>query len=177
MICCIHFWCSKPADIISLLMFAITVFIFLVAWKQWRLFKKSQLSEFTHRVYIDFFNFINKEKNNDLKDWLFGRTELKGKMERLGDLFEKFEAVYTLMKRNLIEDEMFYDLISYYIEMANSKENKPNADDYIKFARDEAKKKGVIKTDDIFIGFYLMLDKIGKMSAEREGKDEPLVKK
>ena len=59
--------------------------------------------------------------------------------------------------------------------MANSKENKPTADDYIKFARDEAKKKGVIKTDDIFIGFYRMLEKIRKMSSERKEKNESLV--
>jgi len=156
-------------------MFAITVFIFAVAWKQWRLFRKAQLFEFTYRVYIDFFSFLNEERNNDLKDWLFGRIELTGKMERLGDLFEKFEAVYSLMKRKLIEDEMFYDLISYYIELANSKENKPMADDYIKFAREEAKKKGVIKTDDICIGFYLMLEKIRRMSSEREGKDKSIV--
>ena len=174
MICCTNCWCLKLSDIISILMFGITVFIFVVAWKQWRLFRKSQLLEFTHRVYMDIFNFLNEERNRDLKDWLFGRKEFKDKKERLGDLFEKFEAVYSLMKRKLIDDEMFYDLIGYYIEMSNSKENKPKAADYIKFARDEAKKKGVIKTDDIFIGFYRMLEKIQKISFERNGKDESL---
>ena len=172
--CYHHACCLSLSDFISLLMFGITVFIFVVAWKQWRLFRKSQLLEFTHRVYVDIFNFINEERNIDLKDWLFGRKEFNDKMERLGDLFEKFEAVYTLLKKKIIEDEMFYDLIGYYIEMANSKENKPTADDYIKFAREEAKQKGVIKTDDMFIGFYLLLEKIRKMSSERDGMDESL---
>ena len=163
--------------VISTLSFLVAFAILIVGSKQLQKMTANKRIDFTYQVYMDFFSFLNDKENKDLKGWLFGeQVILPNNYTRLGDLFEKFEAVYSLMKQKSINREVFYDLISYYVEKASSSTNNPNFEHYVQYIRDEELKKGVVvETGDIFIGFQHLLNLIRKISKEREGKDKSLV--
>jgi hypothetical protein len=150
-------------------MLIVTTLILVVGWWQLRNFREEKRIEFGYKVYTNFFSFLDMDKNKDIKDWLFGKEPKINDWDRLGDLFEKFEVVYTFMKKNLIDDELFYDLFSFYIEKAFSAKN-PSAQEYIEYAR--KKEEGKIgKTDDIFIGVERLYKKIKSGEPTRKEPD------
>jgi len=154
-------------------MLLITLAILIVGWFTLAQNRKDKKIEFTYKVYTDFISFINQPDNKDIKKWLYGLTTIEDKDDnyiRLGDLFEKFEIVYSLIKAKSINDEMWYDLWSYYVEQASMATN-PTYKEFFDSYRDSDKDK-VEKTDDIFIGFEPMVRKAQRMSKNR---NEPII--
>jgi hypothetical protein len=160
---CYHHLC---ADIVSWLTLIISCLVLFVAFRQFRRLIKDKKVEFTYKVYSDFFNFLNDKENKDLRLWLFGDKSALKDENKIGDLLEKIEVVYTLSKRQSIDDEVLYDLISYYIEKI-FKATNPTAKDYIIKARD-LERKHLRKADDLFIGCERLRDKVEQMSLNRK---------
>lgn len=149
-------------------MLLITISILAVGWVTLNQNRKDKRTEFTYKGYTDFIAFINLPDNKDIKGWLYGVNSIEDKNDnyiRLGDLFEKFEIVYSLIKAKSINDEMWYDLWSYYIEHAASAKN-PNYKEFFADCK-ESDKDRIEKTDDIFIGFEPMIRKANRMSKNR----------
>jgi hypothetical protein len=164
---CFHL---STQDWIAIGMLITTIAILWVAWSQLSQIKKDKRVEFTYKVYMDFFAFINEERNKDLKEWLFGRDKAaiaEKDYDRLGDLFEKFESVNTLLMCNSLDENVFYNLISYYIEKAFVAK-KPTADEFIASVRKHETKKIGGDTSDIFQGSEELYKKVMKMRKENE---------
>ena len=58
--------------------------------------KRGKRIDFTYKVYMDLFNFLNDSRNQDIKDWLLEKDNYQpippDQYFRLDDLFEKFEV-------------------------------------------------------------------------------------
>lgn len=159
-------------DKIQIGMLLITLAILLVGYWSLSQSRKDKKIEFTYKVYMDFLAFLNMPENKDIKGWMYGLNSIELSAEnkiRLGDLFEKFEAIYSLLKAGTINDEIWYDLISYYVEKASTSV-KPTYMEFFKTYQ-EGDKDTVIKVDDIFKGFHYMLDKAVYMSNNRDNKE------
>jgi len=104
-----------------------------------------------------------------VKEWLFvginRKPFHKDEWYKLGDLFEKFEAVESLSRLGFLDEAVFYDLISYYITMAVAA-IEPTADEFIE---DERKyHKGKIPYEgNLYDGFYSLKDKVLNLEAEK----------
>jgi len=141
----------------------ITTAILVVGYFQLQAFKKANKIEFTYRVYMDFFIFLNKPDNSDLKLWMFGKdVEVKDKDIRIGDILEKFEAMNSLMKTGSMDDGIFYDTMGFYVEKSFSAHN-PSAMEYIDNARKE-EKNNLKKTSDLYDGTIALWRKVKYMS-------------
>ena len=167
--------CLSYADKINTLMVIFTFIaacfsglIFIVGYSQLKDFRKSKQVEFTYKVDEDFSNFLNNPANKKAKDWLIDGTEINEEdYDILRQLFDEFEAVYSLMKQRVVNDEIFYDLLSYYVESIFNLNNKPLADVYIKQQREIAEKDGVTRPNEIYIGIERLYAKVKKMATQR----------
>lgn len=154
----------------SFWMLIVTTIILIIGWLQLSQFKRDKKVEFTYKVYMDFFNFLNEGKNTDLKNWLFGDEKIpETEYIRLGDLFEKFESVYALLIQNSLDETVFYELISYYIEKVFAAKN-PSAKDFIEFVRKDDEPKIGGPTSDIFQGTEKLYEKVKKIRSKRSKK-------
>jgi hypothetical protein len=156
--CFINFFEIRFVD---LLLPILTIVALVIAYYQLLDIREHKRIEFTYQLYRDFFNYLNETENKELKDWLFG-TEVKNlDRNKIGDLLEQFEAVWSLQNKNLIEEDVVYDLFSFYILKAAEAKN-PSALQYLEQVRIE--EKGLVGyADDLFIGyeylFQIMKDK------------------
>ncbi len=136
--------------------------------------QKSKCIDFTYKVYIDLFNWLNDPKNTDIKEWLLEKDNYKSipieQYFRLGDLFEKFEAVNVLQKRSSLDEETFYALISFYVDMAAHLEKRPTAREFIKTERLKHEKK-IPVTSNVFAGFYKLRVRIHKYEIRKHYKE------
>jgi hypothetical protein len=156
--------------IVNICILAVYIILASIGYVQLRNLRREKKIEFGYTLYNDFFQYINAEKNKDLKDWLFGKGNKIEDVDRIGDLLEKLEAVYTYRKQGMVNDELFYDLFSFYIEKVFAAKN-PSGAEYIAHVR-EIEKGNIVKTNDIFIGVEIMFEKIKKESPDR--KEPPL---
>lgn len=167
--------CLSYADKINTLMVIFTFIaalftglIFMVGYKQLRDFKKSKQVEFTYKVDEDFSNFLNNPANEKAKNWLIDGIEVNEEdHDIIRQLFDEFEAIYSLMKQGVINDEIFYDLLSYYVESVFNNQNKPLGNDFIKLQREIAIKNGITRPNEIYIGIELLYKKIQRMAKSR----------
>ncbi|MEM5782622.1 MAG: hypothetical protein QXD43_05545, partial [Candidatus Aenigmatarchaeota archaeon] len=97
-------------EFLNLILIALGVW---VAWRQLERMNAQNKADFTYKVYQDLLRWL--EKHKECRDWIF---KLEGK---LGDNFDKwefndflgyFEALYSLKKRGLVDEEIVYDLLS-----------------------------------------------------------------
>lgn len=108
--------------------------------------------EFTYDLYRHFFAFLNEERNGDIKRWLFGEEVADLDLVKLGDLLEQFEAVWSLKKKGMVDNDVFYDLFSYYIEKAQAAKN-PTPFEYVEALKME-EMQALGYTKDLFEGFF-----------------------
>lgn len=142
------FWEIRFIDLIVPLL---TIAALIIAYFQLLDIRKQKRIEFTYSLYRDFFNYINTKENFDLKNWLFGDANARIDRDKIGDLLEQFEALWSLKRRDMIDIEIAYDLFSYYILKA-SKATNPTTDEYISQLK-EAEKETLGFREDLFEGF------------------------
>jgi len=139
----------------------------LVAWWQLRDIRKHRRVEFTYQLYRDFFNYLNDEKNRDIKGWLFGQDVVNLDGIKIGDLLEQFEAVWSLQTKDLVDEDIVYDLFSYYIMKASNTAN-PTASAYIDQLKLEEKECLVGYTDDLFVGYENLLRQMEARKSDQQ---------
>jgi hypothetical protein len=175
-ICC---FCSFTIpDFIGLGTLIVTAYIAYYGRKQLLQFIADKKADFTYQVYIDFFNFINKSENSITKAWIFGSNEKPidrfiGDEEnpewvKISDVLEKFEAVAVLWKKHSIDEDIFYGIISYYLDSANKKTKNPNLHDYIKIERQADKDAGIPNPEHTFGGTLYLISELDKLRKRRE---------
>lgn len=155
--------------VVNICILLVYIVLACIGYAQLHSLRREKKIEFSYTLYNDFFQFINAEKNKDLKDWLFGKGNEIEDWDRIGNLLEKLEVVYTYRKQGMLNDELFYDLFSFYIEKAFAAKN-PSGAEYIVHVR-ELEKGNLAKTDDIFIGVERMFEKIRQESPHRKEPD------
>ena len=136
-----------------------------VAYRQLKDIRKHQMIEFTYQLYRDFFNYLNDEKNKKQKDWLFGLAPSDIDEVKIGDLLEKFEALWSLQSKGLIDDDIAYDLFSYYVLKA-SVATAPSASEYISRLKREDRECLREYTDDLYVGYNSLVKQMGSRKTE-----------
>ncbi len=164
------FWEIKFVD---LLLPALTAIGLVFAYLQLSDIWKHKRIEFTYQLYRDFFNYLNTTENKDLRNWLYGKEANQIDKDKIGDLLEQFEAIWSLQNKNLIEKDVVYDLFAFYILKAA--EAKPSAIEYIKEVRIE--EVDLIITDDLFIGYETLLNQIKEHHIPKNTKQKKKQKK
>lgn len=164
-----HLLCSfTNSDWISAATALITLFILAVGYWQLRAFKKSENVKFTYKVDEDFADFLNNPDNKKAKEWLLNDGVVnEGEYDLLRQLFDEMEAVYSLMKKGVIDDDIFYDLLSHYVECFFIGKQTPSGKEFIEVVRKEAKNEGFAKPDEIYYGIELLYKKVIKMAENR----------
>lgn len=165
----LHYPGHYYADIISTLSFLVAFAILIVGGIQLFRIIKDKRVDFTYQVYRDLFQYLNDPTNENIKEWLFEGKNYKeipkDQYYKLGDLFEKFEAVNSLAKQNSLDEQTFYSLISFYVDMAASDKKTLTADMFIKSERESYKSK-IPYSANLYDGFY----KLRKRIADYEKK-------
>jgi hypothetical protein len=149
-----NFWDLRFVDLILPIL---TILVLIIAYYQLRDFRLHKRIEFTYDLYRHFFNYLNDPLNKDVRAWLFGATVEHIDKNKIGDLLEQFEAVWSLQNKKLVEKDVVYDLFSFYILKA-AQAKKPSALEYIEYVRVEEKKVLVGYSDDLFIGYQCLLN-------------------
>ena len=169
------FWnCLSYSDTINTLTAFSTFLILVVAFFQLNALRKINKITLTYKVDEDFENFLNHPDNKPARDWLLNDGEIKLKdYDILRQLFDKAEAIYSLKKRKVINDEVFYDLLSHYIECFFVGTQKPSAKQYITHVRNDTAKKGFTIPSDMYIGIERLYEKVVRMSKKR--RKEPKI--
>lgn len=158
------------SDIIATVSAGATIALIIVGACQLRQFINGDKIRFTYKVDEDFADFLNDPENIKAKEWLLNDADLRAEDydDTLRQLFDEIEGVYGLMKLKAINDELFYQLLSYYVEKVFDGKQKPSARDYLKETRDDARNKGQVRPDEIYIGIELLYDKVKRMAAHRK---------
>lgn len=153
-----HFWELKFIDIIVPFL---TLIALVIAYFQIIDIRKQKRIEFTYTLYRDFIHYINQSDNSDLKEWLFGCNQHRVDNNKVGDLLEHFEALWSLKRQGMINVEIAYDLFAYYIlKAANT--SKPSAFEYIENLK-EVEKNSLGYRDDLYEGFLSILEDMKDM--------------
>jgi hypothetical protein len=171
-LCC----CSlSSADIIgivglvfSFLMLFVTGLIFWVGRNQLNDFKKTKQIEFTFQVDADFHKFLEAPENKKVKDWLLNDLELSMDSDEdrdsLRQLFDKIEAIDVLRKQNVINMQVFYDLLSEYVESIFDNGKTPTAKEFIAEEIEISRKLEHKNPEDIYSGVISLNDWIKNMN-------------
>ena len=146
------FWTIKFIDLITPVL---TIAAIIVAYFQLIDIRKQKKIEFTYSLYRDFFNYINNNENQEIKNWLFGISKNETDTIKIGDLLEHFEALWSLKRQGMIDTDIAYDLFGYYIVKA-SKAINPTTEEFICELK-ELEQQNLGFRDDLFEGFQLIL--------------------
>lgn len=149
------------ADIVTTLMLLVTIAIFIVGYRQLKGFIKGQKVDFTYKVYKDLIDLIHNPAYKAVDDWLFKDKKIDNEddLNCLGDLFEKIEAVYSLLLTDSLDEDTFYWTISFYIDLANSKDKKPSAKEFIEQERNKYAEK-IPFSNNLYESFKKLVEKI-----------------
>ena len=142
-ICCHCYHHINYAEWLTLFVAAIGV---VIAWIELQRIATEKKIDFTIRVYNDLFAFLNNPENKTLKNWFYALpesnpTKITINSEdwiKIGQLFEKFEAVAILKKKNAIDYDVYDEIISTYIQEVFAYPESPTAMAYIEHERKEA---------------------------------------
>lgn len=167
-----HFFEIKLLDLAIPIL---TLFALVVAYWQLKDIRKHRTIEFTYQLYRDFFNYLNDEKNKDLKSWLFGGKVPNIDRDKIGDLLEQFEAVWSLQSKNLVDDDVAYDLLSYYILKASTAV-EPTASEYIEELKQSEKICLHGYTDDLYVGYRALVSQMGSRKGDLKEKAGSVMK-
>lgn len=162
-LCFSHFFEFKFVD---LLLPILTIVVLVISYYQLVDIRKHKRIEFTYQLYRDFFNYLNEERNSDLRNWLLGDKVKNLDRNKIGDLLEHFEAVWSLQNKKQIEDDVVYDLFSFYIMKAEQAKN-PSALEYIEKTRLD-KNGGLDYSNDLYIGYESLLRQMKSMESIAE---------
>ena len=166
------FWCISNKEINELIAF-FTFSIAVVAYIQLKAINKVNKVNLTYKVDEDFEKFLNNDKNDPAKKWLFESIKVEKKdYDILRQLFDKVEAIYTLKKRGLINKKVFYDLSSHYIECFYVGNKTPSAKEFISHERTNQEKNGFIRLSDMYIGVEKLYAYVVRMSKNRNRIDK-----
>jgi len=93
-----------------------------IAWWQLRRMNIQAKADFTYKIYKDLLEWLNRHK--ECRDWLFFLDSCLGDPYDKGSNFTKwefddylgyFEAVWSLTKKELVDKEIVYDILSDYL--------------------------------------------------------------
>ncbi|MEP7195446.1 MAG: hypothetical protein ABI851_02935 [Saprospiraceae bacterium] len=168
--CNSHFFELKFVDLIAPIL---TIAALIIAYYQLVDIRKQKRIEFTYQLYRDFFNFINEERNCDIRKWIFGEEVKKIDRNKIGDLLEQFEAVWSLQNKRQIENDVVYDLFAFYIFKAEQAKN-PSALEYIEQLRID--EKNLLEfSNQLFIGYESLLSQMkSKRSISEKAESDHL---
>lgn len=169
LLCCHYF---SYTDFIGTVMALLTGFILWVAWSQLAAFNTTKKVEFTYKIDEDFFNFLNDQENILAKNWLIHDETInlsdKEQEDKLTDLLNEFEGIFALLNRNQLDEDVFYDSLSYYVELLFAHTKTPTLDSYIESCNKVAKENGF--RTDIYEGLPNLLERVKKIQQKRQGK-------
>ena len=158
------FWCISYADILNTLLVIFTAALAGIAYIQSRIFIRNNRMNFTYKVDENFENFLNDPNNLIAKNWLLNNDPLdinnRQHYNQLQQLFDKAETINALENRKGIDEQMFYDLLSYSIERFFIGGKTPTANDFITEERRRAREVGITNSDDIYIGVQTLYARI-----------------
>jgi hypothetical protein len=90
-----------------------------VAWSQLSSLNTQRKADFTYKIYKDLLDWLTSHK--DCREWIFSDINnfptLKPNYKKweFDDYLGYFEAIWSLRKRKLVDEEIVYDLLSDYL--------------------------------------------------------------